>query len=29
VIACAFLLILLMPELPLRDHHSAPAAASD
>jgi len=29
VIACAFLLILLMPELPLRDHHNAPAAASD
>ncbi|RAO77865.1 MDR family MFS transporter [Dyella jiangningensis] len=29
VIACAFLLILLMPEHPLRDHHHAPATAAD
>ena len=29
VIACAFLLILMMPEHPLRDHHHAPAAAAD
>jgi hypothetical protein len=29
IVACAFLVILLLPELPLRDHHYAPAAAAD
>jgi hypothetical protein len=26
IVACAFLVILLLPEIPLRDHHHAPAA---
>lgn len=29
IVACAFLVILLLPELPLRDHHHAPAPAAD
>ncbi|WP_114238467.1 MDR family MFS transporter [Dyella sp. C9] len=29
IVACAFLVILLLPELPLRDHHHVPAPAAD
>lgn len=25
IVACAFLVILLLPEIPLRDHHPTPA----
>jgi EmrB/QacA subfamily drug resistance transporter len=29
IVACAFMVILLLPELPLRDHHHAPAPAAE
>ena len=29
IVACAFLVILLLPEIPLHDHHHAPAAPAE